>query len=196
MSVAILLVGSLGSLLYVLVSFRCVRQSCMYSFLSSITMVLPLSVFLITMSLLFARCFSAVRSCGVRLSLGCLYFIWVRVCFVSVMYLLSVSLDVCGKLFVRSVSLAVNCVKSCSMSDLSLLLGMGMNERPFSKSAVSCMDSGCEDLFVTNLLWRRLTLCLKLCNLLLVCVLSLSLLLVKLLHVKLLQVLFMKMGGR
>ena len=55
-------------------------------------------------------------------------------------------------LFVRCVSLDVNSVRSCMMSDFSLLLGMGMKERPFSRSAISCVDSWCEDLLVMNLL--------------------------------------------
>ena len=72
MSLAIRLVGSFGNLLYVLGSSKCFMQSSMYSVLSSITIVLPLSVFLMIMSLFFARSRSAWRSCGVRLSLGCL----------------------------------------------------------------------------------------------------------------------------
>lgn len=72
MSLAILFVGSFGSLLYVCMSSKCFMQSCIYSTLSSITIVLPLSVFLIIMSLFFCRLLSAVRSSGVKLSLGCL----------------------------------------------------------------------------------------------------------------------------
>ena len=52
----------------------------------------------------------------------------------------------------RSVNLDVNSERSCSMSDFSLLFGIGMKERPFSNNAFSCVDRGCEDLFVTNLL--------------------------------------------
>ena len=48
-------------------------------------------------------------------------------------------LDVCGRFAVRSVSLDVNSARSCCMSDLSLRLGMGMKERPFSNSAISCV---------------------------------------------------------
>ena len=47
MSLAILVVGSLGNLLYVCGSFKCFRQSSMYSCLSSMTTVLPLSVFVV-----------------------------------------------------------------------------------------------------------------------------------------------------
>lgn len=42
----------------------------------------------------------------------------------------------------RSVSFEVNTVKSCSMSCLFLLLGMGMNDSPFSSSDTSCTSSG------------------------------------------------------
>lgn len=160
MSLLMLVVGSVGSLLYVCGSLRWCVQSCMYSSLSSITIVLPLSVFLTTMSLFLDRSWSAVRSSGVKLSLGCRYLRCFSACLVWVMYSESLSLDDCGKLFERSVSLDVNSERSCNMSDFSLLLGMGMNERPFSSSAISCVDRGCEDLLVMNLLWRRLVLCL------------------------------------
>ena len=137
MSLDIRIVGSLGSLLYVWGSFRCFKQSSMYSSLSSITIVLPLSVFLITICLLFCRLRNAVRSSGVKLSRGCLYLKCINVCLVCAMYSLSLSLDACGKLVVRSVSLDVNSARSCCMSDFSLLLGMGMKERPFSNNAIS-----------------------------------------------------------
>ena len=160
MSLAILAVGSLGNLLYVCGSFKCFRQSSMYSCLSSITIVLPLSVFFIMMSLLFCRLRSAVHSSGVRLSRGCLYLRCFRVSLVRAMYSLRFVFDVCGKFAMRSVSLDVNSARSCCMCDLSLHLGMGMKERPFSSSAISCVDSVYEDLFVMNLLLRRVTLCL------------------------------------
>ena len=68
------------------------------------------------------------------------------------MYSESLCFDGDGKLFVRSVSLLVNCARSCRMSALFLLLGMGMKESPFSSSAVSWVDKGCEDLLLINLL--------------------------------------------
>lgn len=160
MSLAIRVVGSLGSLLYVWGSLKCFRQSSMYSSLSSITMVFPLSVFLIMMSLLFCKLRSAVRSSGVKLSCGCLYFKCFSVSLVRAMYSLRFVLDACGKFVVRSVNFDVNSLRSCCMSDLSLLFGMGMKERPFSNSAVSCVDKMYEDLFVMNLLLRRVILCL------------------------------------
>ena len=76
------------------------------------------------------------------------------------MYLLSASLEAWGTLFVRSVSCDVYADRSFNMSSLFLLLGIGMNERPFSSNANSCGLSGYEDLFVTNLLLRRAILCL------------------------------------
>ena len=160
MSLAILVVGSLGSLLYVCGSFKCFRQSSMYSCLPSITIVVPLSDFFIIMSLFFCGLCSAVRSSGVRLSCGCLYRRCFRVSLVHAMYSLRFVFDVCGRFAVRSVSLDVNSARSCCMSDLSLRLGMGMKERPFSNSAISRVDSVYEDLFVMNLLLRRVTRCL------------------------------------
>ena len=69
------------------------RQSSMYSCLSSITIVLPLSVLFIIISLLFCMLHSAVRSSGVRLSHGCLYLRCFKVSLVRAVYLLRLVSD-------------------------------------------------------------------------------------------------------
>ena len=76
------------------------------------------------------------------------------------MYLLKFVFDVCVRFAVHSVSLDVNSARSCCMSDFSVRLGIGMKERPFSNSAISCVDSVCEDLLVMNLLLHCVIWCL------------------------------------
>lgn len=76
------------------------------------------------------------------------------------MYLLKFVFDVCVRFAVQSVSLDVNSARSCCMSDFSLCFGIGMKERPFCNSAISCVDSVCEDLLVMNLLLHCVIRCL------------------------------------
>jgi len=61
---------------------------------------------------------------------------------------------------VHSVNLEVNSDRSCKMSALSLILGVGIKERSFSSSAISGVDNVCEDLLFMNLLVCRFLLCL------------------------------------
>ena len=108
MSLAISSVGSLLTLVYVCLSFRCRKQSCIYSALSSITMEFPLSVFLMERSVFLVNLCRAICSYLVKLCLGAVYFSVCKDVSVSCMYFASVSLACCGKCVARSVSLFAN----------------------------------------------------------------------------------------
>ena len=82
-----------------------------------------------------------MHSSGVKFSRGYLYLRCFKVSLVCAMYLLKFVFNVCGRFAVHSVSLDVNSARSCCMSDFSLRLGIGMKERPFSNSAISCVDT-------------------------------------------------------
>ena len=84
---------------------------------------------------------NSVHSSGVKFSCGYLYLRCFKVSLVCAIYLLKFVFDVCGRFAVHSVSLDVNSARSRCMSDFSLRLGIGMKERPFPNSAISCVDS-------------------------------------------------------